>query len=256
MKKLQLAGLGKIIKHGIIKHGPEILTDFGIAGFLATTVLAIQATPKALKLIEEEKKKRKSDEKLGVVDTVKVAWKPFVPVLITGTASAICVAKGCSVVLKRNAAIAAAYSLSESTLTEYKQKVVETIGEKKEAAIQDEIAKDRIAKNPVSNNVVVTTGKGTTLCYDYPTSRYFRSDIDKIKKAVNELNRRMLTEMYISLNDFYYELGLPSMPIGEDLGWNIDNGFIEPVYSSQLTDDEPCLVISYLYGPRYDFREG
>lgn len=162
-----------------------------------------------------------------------------------------------SVNLRRNAALATAYTLSESALKEYQEKVIETIGEKKEQAIQDAVAKDRIEKNPVSTKEVIITEKGDTLCLDYPSGRYFKSDREKINKAVNELNRRMRDEMYISLNEFYYEIGLSGIGIGEELGWNIDQGYIEPSFSCQLAEDgTPCLVISYLVGPRYDFRNG
>ena len=37
-------------------HTPEILTGLGTAGMIFTTVLAVKATPKALKLIDEKKK--------------------------------------------------------------------------------------------------------------------------------------------------------------------------------------------------------
>ena len=62
--------------------------------------------------------------------------------------------------------------------------------------------------------------------------------------------------MYISLNEFYYEIGLPSIKIGEDIGWNIDReGYIDLRFSSQLNDnDKPVFVIDYGCGPRYDYR--
>lgn len=156
---------------------------------------------------------------------------------------------------KRNAALATAYTLSESTLRDYQKKVVETIGEKKEQSVRDAVAKDRIEKTPVTTREVIVTEKGNALCLDYVSGRYFRSDRDTINRAINELNRRLRDEMYISLNDFYYELGLSSTGLGDQLGWNIDNGYIEPDFSSQLADDgTPCLVISYLVEPRYDYR--
>ena len=33
----------------------------------------------------------------------------------------------------------------------------------------------------------------------------------------------MMNDMYISLNDFYYEIGLDPIKIGSDIGWNIDD---------------------------------
>ena len=102
---------------------------------------------------------------------------------------------------------------------------------------------------------MIITERGNTLCYDAVSGRYFKSDIDKLKKAANELNRQMRDEMYISLNDFYYEIGLNPVSIGDELGWNIDQGYIDLSFSSQLADDgTPCLVIEYHIAPRYDFR--
>ena len=103
---------------------------------------------------------------------------------------------------------------------------------------------------------VIITEKGNTLCYDAISGRYFKGDIDKIKKAEYELNRQMRDEMYISLNDFYYEIGLDNIKIGDELGWNIDDGYIDLSFSSQLASDgTPCLVIDYSIAPRYNFGE-
>lgn len=254
MQKPNLSKLYRGVKNATIKHSPEILTGIGIAGMVTTTIMAVRATPKALVLIKEEKEKSNLDN-LPPVEIVKTTWKCYIPAAITGTVSAACLIGANSVNSRRNAALATAYSLSESTLRDYQKKVVETIGEKKEQTVRDAVAKERLEKNPVENREVVLTTKGDTLCFDVVSGRYFKSDIDKLKKAENELNRQMRDEMYISLNDFYYEIGLEQIKLGDDLGWNIDQGYIDLRFSSQLaTDDTPCLVIDYGYGPRYDFR--
>lgn len=238
------------------KHSPEILTGIGIAGMITTTVMAVRATPKALILIDDKKEELEADE-LTPKEIIQTAWVCYIPAAVIGTASIACLIGASSVNIRRRAALATAYSLSESALKEYQEKVVETIGEKKEQSIRDAVAKDKIEKNPVSSREVIITEKGNTLCYDAVSGRYFKSDIDKLKKAENELNRRMRDEMYISLNDFYYEIGLNRTSIGDELGWNIDNGYIDLSFSSQLADDgTPCLVIEYCVEPRYDFRNG
>ena len=254
MKKPNLSKALKSIRISAQKHSPEILTGVGIAGMVVTTVMAVQATPKALILIEE-KKEELQEEKLAPVETIKTTWICYIPAAVTGTISIACLIGASSVNMRRRAALVTAYTLSESALKEYQEKVVEAIGEKKEQAIRDSIAKDKVTKNPVSNHEVIITEKGNTLCYDTLSGRYFKSDRDKIDKAINELNRRMRDEMYISLNDFYYEIGLNSIDLGDLLGWNIDNGYIEPTFSYQGADDgTPCLAISYLVEPRYDYR--
>lgn len=245
-----------VAKSAARKHSPEILTGIGIAGMVTATVMAVKATPKALILIEE-KKNENHIEKLSTVDTVKTAWKPYIPAAVTGTLSVACLIGASSVNARRNTALATAYTLSESALKEYQEKVIETIGEKKEQTVREAVAREHIERTPVTSKEVIITEKGNTLCFDCVSGRYFKSDIETIKKAVNELNRQMRDEMYISLNDFYYEIGLNPIGLGDELGWNIDKGYIEPDFSSQLADDgTPCLVISYLVEPRYDFRNG
>lgn len=254
MNKPNLSKIAKGIRMSISKHSPEILTGIGIAGMVITTVMAVRATPKALILIEDKKAENDVD-KLTPVETIKATWTCYIPAAITGCLSIFCLIGASSVNARRNAALATAYTLSESALKEYQGKVIETIGEKKEQSVRDAIAKDRIDKNPVSSREVIITEKGNTLCYDAISGRYFKSDIDKLKKAENELNRRMRDEMYISLNEFYYEIGLNPTKIGDDLGWNIDHGYIELNFSSQLTDDgNPCLVIDYQVTPRYEYN--
>lgn len=235
------------------KHSPEILTGIGVTGMITTTVLAVKATPKAIMLIENRKEELET-ETLTVVETVKTAWKPYIPAATLCIASVSCIIGASAVNYKRNAALATAYAISESTLLRYRDKVIDTIGEKKEKEVREKVAQDEINNNPVSNSQVIITAKGDTLCRDAISGRYFKSDIDKIKKVVNELNRQLTYQHYVSLNDLYYELGLDGVKNGSMLGWNLDDGLIDLEFNACLAeDDKPCLVIDYNIAPRYDF---
>lgn len=238
------------------KHSPEILTGIGIAGMVTSTVLAVKATPKALMLLEEARTNEDGTlgDKLTIIETVKVAWKPYVPAVAVGIASISCIIGASRVNYKRNAALATAYALSERTLINYRDKVIETLGEKKEKEVRDKISQDEIDKKPISSSQVIITPKGNTLFMDSITGRYFRSDLDSIKKAVIELNMEISHQNYISLNEFYSNIGLDRISNGDNLGWNIDNGYVEIDYSTCLADnDEPCIVIDYISQPKYDF---
>lgn len=262
----------KNVSSTLTKHSPEILTGIGIAGMFTSTVLAVKATPKAVQLLNERKeelnksnfdkhieqdyslKNHKELETLGFKETVKTAWKCYIPSAVTMTASIACLIGASSVHIKRNAVLATAYQLSEAAATEYKNKVVEAIGAKKEESIRDAVHKDRVEKNPVTNNEVFITEKGNTLCYDHMSGRYFKSDIDKIKKAVNEINRRINQCYYVSLNDLYEELGLEETTLGNVLGWNSDDGLLEERFSTQLASDGvPCLVLDFNKSPKYNY---
>lgn len=259
MANLSLSKIAKDVGFVLRKHGPEILTGFGIAGMITTTVLAVKVTPKALKLMDEAKQRKIEENEDGVltpVEVVKETWKCYIPAAVTGVASVACLVGASSVHIRRNAALATAYKLSETALTEYKEKVVETIGERKEKKIREEVAKDKLDKNPVTKQEVIITERGNTLCLDTLSKRYFKSDINEIKKAENELNKELLHNMYISLNEFYDKLGLSHTSIGDDLGWNCDNGLVELDLSSLIAEDgTPCLVIGYSIAPRYDYSK-
>jgi hypothetical protein len=186
---------------------------------------------------------------------VKAAWKCYIPSTLIGVSSVACLIFASRQNVRKNAALAAAYTLSESTLTEYKQKVIDKIGKKKEDEICADIAKDKIEKNPVGKNEIIFTGKGETLCYDSVSGRYFKSDIEKLRKAENILNLRLRDEMWVSLNEFYYEIGLTEISISDDLGWHIDKGYVALRFDAQLSEDgTPCLVLSYSLAPVYGYR--
>ena len=254
MGKTNLATITKDIRKFASKRSPEILTGIGIAGMITTTILAVRATPKALELIEEQKEEESVDE-LSSFEVVKVAWKPYIPAMVTCVVSTACLIGASSVNTKRNAALATAYKLSETALTEYREKVIETIGEKKDRIVRDKVAEERVKKNPVSKNEVIVTGNGKTLCFDPISGRYFMCSIETIKKAENTLNKQMLHDIsgYVSLNEFYDELGLDHTSVGNDLGWNT-NQLIDIDFSSQLNDNgEPSVVLDYLVAPKCDY---
>lgn len=254
MGKTNLATIVASTRQFVSKRSPEILTGIGIAGMISTAVLAVKATPKAMELIEEKKREEWLD-KLSPVEMVKVAWKPYIPAIVTCVTSTACLIGASSVNAKRNAALATAYKLSETALTEYREKVIETIGEKKERTVRDKVTEERVKKNPVSKNEVIITGNGKTLCFDPISGRYFMCSIETIKRAENTLNKQMLHDIsgYVSLNEFYDEIGLDHTSVGDDLGWNTDK-IIDIDFSSQLNDNgEPSVVLDYLVAPKYDF---
>lgn len=271
MSKQSLAQFTKSVQKSLTKHSPEILTGIGIAGMIGTTILAVKATPKALACIEAEKRRQNRKlldeaiengndvcpqiDRLKPVEVVKTCWKCYIPAAITCVTSATCLIGASSVHLRRNAALATAYKLSETALTEYREKVVETIGEKREQNIREKVAEEQVKKTPTTNSEVVVTGNGDTRFLDTMSGRHFLSNVEKIKKAENVLNKRMIHDItgYVSLNEFYDEIGLPRTDVGDILGWNTDN-LIDMGVSAQVDDDgQPTIVLDYVVRPDYEF---
>ena len=260
LPKLNLSKVAKNMQHTLGKYSPQILTGIGVAGMITTVVLAVKATPKALELIEDRKEELDAG-KLTVVDTVKAAWKPYVPAAVTGVLSTVCIIGGNAVGTRRTAALAAAYKISETALHEYKDAVVETIGEEKSKEVKEKVAQNKLDKNPVVEKQIIVTNKGTFLCYDSLSGRYFQSDIETIRKAQNDINDYLFSEDYASLNMFYDFLGLEHTRLGAELGWKIDSGTLQIEFDSTLASDKsqgiapgtPCLVLDYNVAPKYEF---
>ena len=239
------------------KHTPEILFAFGLTGMITTTIVAVRATPKALQLIEDAKAAGgySDDEPMPKIAIVKSCWKCYAPAFLIGAVSVACLIGSNSVSVRRNAALTAAYKLSEKALVEYREKTLETVGEKKEQAIREKVAESQLERNPVSKNEIIIAKKGDTLCYDTLSSRYFKSDIDLLKRAQNDLNERIFNGMYggVSLNEFYDEIGLPHMGVGDDLGWNTSNKIDLDLDACLADDGTPCIVVGHHNAPTYGY---
>lgn len=256
-----------------VQKSPTILTVVGIGGILAA-LWSCHRDTKRHELILDETIRQKAletnvpeeDVKLETAEMVKVVATAYWPTAVLATLSIACICASDYITGRRNAALAAAYALSERALTTFQQKTIEKLGEEKVKEIKDDIAGEQIASNPpsASNTIVIAGGAGKTLCFDPLSGRYFFSSMEDIRRAVNSLNEILFDEMFVSLNDWYGYLGLPDLSdiTGNCLGWDINhNGSLKIDYSSKLILDpgpyegEPCLVLNYRVEPYfYDLR--
>lgn len=273
MSKLNLSNFAKNISAKLGANAPGITIGLGTGAILVAGVMVGVATPKAMKLIEdaqvaktkrfEQMREKAPDDavmdetdELTWVEIIKAGWKPYAPAIMTAVVGVACIIGGTRANARRNAALSAAYTVVEQTLNDYTAKTKEIVGEKKEKEIRDAIAEDELKKHPLSGcNVVRMPKCGKTLCYDVRSREYFMSDYNTIKKVENDLNRRLRSEMFISLNEVYDEFGIVhDDELGDDIGWNVDNELEFTISSKIAENNEPCLVVNYVIAPRYDFR--
>lgn len=248
---MNISKLTKSFRNKISDKSPEILMGMGIAGMLTSTVLAVKVTPKVYELIKEEEDYL--NDKLTPKEKVKIAWKPYLPAALTFGVSAACLIGSNHIKTKHGALLATAYSLSERALLDYKDKVIEVVGAEKEREIRDAVSRDRMRNDPMDEGTVIFTG-GDILCYEPVSGRYFKSDVNKIRKMENEMNHYIIQDMSYSFNMWCADLGLPSTKVGDEIGWNLDDGMVELYFSSQLTDkEEPCLVLNYSVEPHANY---
>lgn len=243
----------KVITTFFKKNSPQILIGVGLSGFVSTVALAIHATPKAEKLIEKKKEELQKD-KLTPIEMLQTTWKVYTPMFASGVFSIGCILMANHQYLRRNAALATAFTLSDAAYKEYKSATEETVSEKEVEEIATKIAKKHMEEKEYEPVEIATNRSGASKCYDAISGREFDCDIETLRQIENRLNRRLLDDMYISVNDFYDELGLAHIKPGDDLGWNIRDGLIDFHYDSILNDKgEPCLLLDYHMSPDPNF---
>lgn len=248
---MKLANTANKVKNSIGNNSPAILTGIGVSGTITTAVLSAKGGFRSVETIEQEKGRRgyamarDRNDMFTKREKVKLVWKHYIPAAISGVLTIGCIIGATRVGTKRVAAAYSLLSVTEHAFVEYKDKVVEQLGIKKEQAIHDEIAKDRMAKDPVSNVLVVGTGE--VLCYEMHTGRYFMCEIERLKRAENEINSQMLRENEASMNDFYHLVGLPYTSWSSRTGWTSDK-LLELRFSTQMSEDmRPCVCFEYNY---------
>lgn len=256
---MNLSLIVKDVGKAINRNSPTILTGMGVAGLVGTVALAVRGTVEAVKILDAEHTFRFEETKdpdyavpIDTKDVIELTWRCYIPTIASGAFTIACMIGSNHISSRRNAALVSLFTLTEKALREYEQKVVETIGEKKEALIQGDIAQDKLNADPIEDKTIIVTGQGDFPCYDVFSGRYFFSNIEFLRKKENEFNQRLLRELWLPINDFYYEIGLDQIDMGQEMGWIAERQLMELKFSTKLTTDgKPCLVMDYRVSPHH-----
>lgn len=226
--------------HLLKRNSPAILTALGVTGTVTTAVLAVKATFEAAEVLERH------DSDLSFKEKAKIVWPLYIHTTASGVITVVCIVSSAHINSRR---IATAYSLlgvSERAFEEYQDKVREIMGDKKEKDVRDEIAQDRVNATPPSDGVVLLASPGNVMVMEAFTGRYFHSDMESLRRAENNVNARLIHEMYVTLSDLYDELGLPNTTNSDQTGWESGRP-VEFSYSAALHEGNPCIVVDYNY---------
>lgn len=236
MKIRKLIGLAE---QSIKKNSPTILTTCGITGLVTTAYLTGRASYRAARYFSDK------DPYMSKRERVEHVWTFYIPAGISGALSVSCIIGAQRVGTRKTAAAQAAFAVSERVFSEYRDRVVEELGEGKEQKIRDEIAQNLVDRSPQPSQEVLVTGPGNVLCLEAFTGRYFTSDMETLRKAQNDINAQVVGHSYAYLDDLYFLIGLEPTSNSSGLGWDSDKQ-MELEFSTTLTKDgRPCLVISY-----------
>lgn len=227
-----------IAKIAIKRNSPVIMTSFGVSGVVVTSYFSAKASFEVSEIIKENKD-------LDKKELIKKVAPFYIPAVLSGFTTIACVVMANRINSKRAAAAYSLMTISERAFDEYKEKVIEKLGERKEKAIHDEIAQDKVNNNPVTNYVV--SGNGGVLCCELLTGRYFNSDMETLRKAQNDINEKLIREMQVSLSEFYYMINLENTSHSWDIGWEAGKNMSLEFTTVLSSDGRPCLAFEYNY---------
>lgn len=241
----QLAHNAEIL---IARNSPAILTAIGVTGTVLTAYLTGKASVRADRALDAASADPKyfngPNREYTARDIVEITWKEFIPPALVGTGTIAAIIMANRIGTRRTAAVTAAYAITERAYTEYRDKVVELHGEKKERKVRESIAKDRFETTTRGREIEAPTD-GKILCMDAYSGRLFYSTVEDIKAAQNWINYELLNNMHASLTDFYGRVGLSRTDASDNVGWNCDKQ-LELLFDWGSTDDQkPCCIVSF-----------
>lgn len=260
----------------VSKNSPSILAGVAIAGVVVTAVAMVKATVKSAEIIEDHEKQmadldRKFDSdktideetqkqlrKQVTINTIKDLAPNYIPPLIMMGATIACIVGCNSKHIRRQAALAAAYNVSESTLRSYEAKMRALVGDKKTETVKDEANIERLKTIVGSSPAVIETGKGSELFVDNQTGQLFRSNMEYVRHCVTDIDNR-LTDMggdtFIPLNDLLMAWGCHTCEFGKDFGFNVETRaqtrmtIFDQLRFTHWTDPETALTYHFIEYP-------
>jgi len=256
--KLFFKGVGKVKR-----FSPEILMVVGVTGVVAAGILACKATLKLEDVVEKAeadimdvKDRRSVNEFDSEVEFNKALTKVYInrglqvtklytPALSVGLVGIGCLLGSHGIMSRRNIAMAAAYKAVESSFAEYRNRVVEELGEDKDKELRFGLVETEVPVYDEEGNQTgtkkltdVKMGKWSSYARIFDEGNENWSKIPGMNQMFlsnqqNWLNDRLNARGYVFLNDVYKCLGIPATPAGQVVGWLRENhedskdGFID-----------------------------
>ena len=227
------------------KHSPQILFVAGIAGAVTSTVMACKATLKLDDVIDDieyevnDVKKYRDEHSTDYYKDLTYVYakgayrvsKLYAPAVVIGSASIGALTGSHITLTRRNAGLTAAYAATQKAFDEYRERVQEELGEKKEADIHHAIK---------VLDVLDENGKKVKVPHADPNkwsmyARFFEesnvnwkdnAELNRIfvQAQQNYANHLLHARGHVFLNEIYDMLGIPRCKAGQVVGWVVGEG--------------------------------
>jgi len=192
-----------------------VLSIAGVGGVGLTSYLAVRGCRKADK--ETDKKKK---------------VLAYAPAIVSGVATSACIIGAHGVACKEIAMLTA----SCGYLAANRDKILKNVEDKLGKEETKELQKKSIPK--YTGQTIEETGYGDDIFIDCYSGRIFRSSIEAVCEAQDQLNKRIEEGKPTDYNDYFMLLGIETTDFGDLWGWPTSKyGFDEPVKRIEFEND-------------------
>lgn len=241
-----------------------VLSCIAALGVIVTAVTVGKATPKALDKIKADSRRNHDGDPYAYTnkEAIQSAWKFYIPSVVAGTTTIVCIFGANVLTRRQQAAISSAYGLLNSSYQEYKDKLKELYGEEAHQKIIDALLLKKAEDIYISSSGVLGGSSlsfeerdpdSVRLFYDSFSKRYFESSVPQVLEAEYHLNRNRSLGMEVSVNDFYEFLGIDLIDGGDELRWfwSDEIGWIDFSHRKTVLDDGlEVYIIDFVWFPR------
>lgn len=200
------------VQYFLKKHSTLIMTIAASCGVITTTVLAVKATPKAVKLLEEAEVKK--GEELTVIEKIKYGWTPYIYCGLSAIGTIACIISIEHLNHKKQISLISAYTLLENSFSQYRDNIKQICGED-----VDLLARQEIVRARYDPTLIVPENDEELLFFDYQGMRFFYSSFHNVIRAEHQILESIHNRGYACLNEYYDYLGIPQLDYGYQLGW-------------------------------------
>lgn len=236
------------------KNSSTILTIIGSVGVGITAIVSARDTVRAIKRINYERGFHTRE--LNKKEKIKIAAPCYIPTVITGLSTILCVCGANKLNKNTQQSLATAYMLLDNSYKEYRKSVEETYGEEGELAVAKNLANKKIEElGPMNEDE-------DNAFFDLNSLQFFSSSLSKIREAEKAANEIMRTHGCVSLGTLYYMMGKDSTEYDELEGWSVGAGKLYgydrvelDIQETTSKDGGKYYVVDFMDAPTDDYMQ-
>ena len=253
------------VKMTLRRNSPKILAILAAIGTVSTAFATARATPKALLLIREAESQKGED--LTALEKVKVAAVPYIPAVLLGSATIVCVFGAQMLNRRVQSSMASAYALLDQSFKDYRRKLNELYGDEADKKVIEALAVEKSQTVYINASyldgpcdlALEENSSKPVLWYDEYSKRFFTASLEQVLMAEYHLNRNYILRGEAVINELYEFLGLEPTDWGTEAGWApMDEGMFWIEFNhipAKLDNGSVFYIIEMPFEPALNYDE-